>query len=375
MNDRLKSLLDHLASLLDPNRQREIENLYTRALTWESVARLPLVLTFPLPSDFPFQLYPHGETFDDPEKMLYNELVHAFGASIACRDRIADDLPWTIRANFGTVVMATMFGGRVERRGNDPPWVRPFETLETFRAILDLDPLDFRRGWCPRVEERYQFYRDVLAVYPPLQQSMRIVLPDLQGPLDTLELLRGSAVYPEFYTAPELLARTMERLATAQVGFARRLAKYTTDGPAGFAHQHGVMIRGGILIRADSAILISPELYRDQVAPHDEFVLREMGGGGVHACGRMQQVAPEFLRLPSLQCIDLGQPERNDIDRLYAMARERRIALIRLRVEESQLVSGEVMRRFPTGATLVHEAESLDQAQRIWDAYRRATER
>ena len=92
MNDQLKRLLDHLAATLDPRHQAEIELLHRKALRWEPVPRLPLVLAYPIPVDVPFQPYPHSQVFDNPEKMLFNELVHAFRTSIAYRDRIDDDL-------------------------------------------------------------------------------------------------------------------------------------------------------------------------------------------------------------------------------------------------------------------------------------------
>ena len=251
----------------------------------------------------------------------------------------------------------------------NPPWVWPFETLEEFEGALDRDPLDFSQGWCPRVVEMYQFYRHVLADYPGLQKQIRLVLPDLQGPIDTAEMLRGSAFYMDFYDNPNLVSQAMSVIATAQVGFAKHLRPYLSDGPEGFSHQHGFMICGNILIRGDSSIMISPEMYREQVAPHDEFVLRETGGGGIHCCGRLDHVVEEFLALPSVRCLDLGDPQMNDIDAMYAMARESRIPLIRIQVDEEELMLGRVMERFPTGMSLLHRAKSFEDARRIMSEY------
>ncbi len=59
---------------------------------------------------------------------MYNELVHALDTSIALRDRLSDDLPLTVRANFGTGLIASMFGAKVEQHAGNPPWVRHAET-------------------------------------------------------------------------------------------------------------------------------------------------------------------------------------------------------------------------------------------------------
>jgi len=102
MNKLLHDLLHILESELNPEEQIKIEERQINALNWERVDRLPLVVTFPYPKSNPFQPLPHHEIFANPEKMLYNELVHAFETSILLHSKINDDLPFTIRANFGT---------------------------------------------------------------------------------------------------------------------------------------------------------------------------------------------------------------------------------------------------------------------------------
>ena len=371
-NSQLERLLDHLSETLDHGRQSEAEELHRRALNWEPLARLPLVLQYPLPDDAAFRPYPHSEIFTDAAKMLFNELVHAFDTSIACRDRIDDDLPCTIRANFGTVVIASLFGGNVEQVGENPPWVRHFETLDEFRRGVESDPADFSRGWCPRVVETYQFYREVLSSRPELDEIIRVIMPDLQGPIDNIDVLRGTEIFTDFYNDPELVAWALERAATAQIGFARHLQPCLSDTPEGYCHQHTVSLPGNILIRNDSAIMLSPAMYKEMIAPHDERVLREMGGGGIHSCGKIEHNVEEFLSVPSCGCLDLGQPELNDIDAIYARAASRKIPLVRIRVSREELVAGSVMRRFPTGVSLMHQADSFQDAQEIMSAYRRA---
>lgn len=374
MNPQLQALLDHLAATLDPARQAAIEELHRRALRWQPVPRLPVVMSYPLPPDAKFKPFPHREVFNDPAKMLFNELTHAFNTSIACRDRLNDDLPCTVRANFGTVLIASMFGARVEQFDDNPPWVmHPDGRGLSLEAVIEQDPTDFSRGWCPRVIETYAFFRETLRGWPQLEPLIKVVLPDLQSPFDNLELIVGSSVFEDLTTRPEQVGRALARVARAQVGFARRLAEFVTDGPEGFAHQHATMIRGRILLRDDSVILMSPQMYREVVAPHDEFVLRELGGGGIHCCGNVGRHAATFLERAGLECFDFGQSEMNDVEAIYRMAQARRVALIRVAVSEAELCSGQILRRFPTGVSLVHRAESFEAAQRAMEAYLQAT--
>jgi len=370
MDTNLKTLLQGLNDSLDPERQQKTMNLFRASLTGEKVKRLPLVVTYPYPLSNPVRPFPHREIFDNPEKMLFNELVHAFNTSIYLHNEISDDLPFTIRANFGTVIIASLFGAKVEQRDDNPPWVRHFKTLDEFTSIFDCDPLDFSQGICRQVTERYQFYRDVMAGYPNLQQCVKIVLPDLQGPLDSLELLRGSALYEDFIMEPEMVENGLHLMARAQAGFAEHLQQFATDGPEGYSHQHATMIPGNILIRNDSAIMISPDMYATQVAHHDEYVLREMGGGGIHSCGRIDFNLPEIFRLPSLTCFDFGQSYMNNIEEVYGLARAAKIPLIRLRLSREELLAGNLMERFPAGVTLVYDAVSFDDAKNVVEMYK-----
>ncbi len=372
MKSFLGKLLDFLNGIIDPIRQAQIDELYENALSWKPLKRLPLVISFPISEDMAFRPFPHREIFEDPAKMLYNELVHTWGLSIASRERLRDDLPLTIRANFGTGIVASIFGGRIEQVDDNPPWVRHFETLAEFKRAMEKDLADFSRGWCPRVVERYDYYRETLREYPVLQKTIRLPLPDLQGPFDTVELLRGSEIFLDLYKTPEMVADVLQKAAIAQIEFARHLANHLNDGPQGNSHQHGVMITGNILIRNDTAIMVSPEMYRSQIAPYDALILKELQGGGMHACGNLQNQCPEFLGLPFMKCLDFGQSYLNDIDGVYEQAKEKRIPLLRVQVPEKELTTGRVMERFPTGVTLLHEAKSLDDASRIMEQYRNA---
>lgn len=374
MNAKLKELLDHLSATLTPTREAEIEERHRRAISWEPVDRLPLVLSYPAPPGR-FQPYPHSQALADPEKMLFNELVSAWDTSVANREFVGDDLPCTLRANFGCVLIASLFGAHVEQVEENPPWVHPFETPEEFWEVIGRGVPDFSNGWIPRVKERYSFYREILAGRPELAAIVKLTLPDLQGPMDNLELLRGSDVFLDFYTDPERVQTALGTVAAAQVGLARHLARWVTDGPAGWSHQHGFKFPGGILLRGDTSIMVSPQMYREQIKPHDERVLRELGGGGLHSCGKITHIAPEFLTLALGRCLDVGQPRMNDLDELYRLARPHRVALLRVSVSEDELTSGAVLGRFPTGVSLLHAASSVDEARRIMGAYRRSADR
>lgn len=108
--------------------------------------------------------------------------------------------------------------------------------------------------------------------------------------------------------------------------------------------------------------MVSPEIYREHIFPHDTRVLAELEGGDMHCCGDSHHPLPEFQNLSDIRYIDFGQPEMNDLDAAYAQARERKIALTRVGVATEELRSGAVLDRFPTGVALKQKAESHVQA-------------
>ena len=354
MISQLARLLEFLCAHCDQARLARSRKRFVASLNWQAVDRPPVVVSASLPADFPFRPFPFHEIFESPEKMLHNELLDAFDLSIAAAHDVETDLPWTVRANYGTVLIASMYGAAVEQVGDNPPWVQHDSGGDMSLAqILTTDPLDMTAGWMPRVRETMESYRALLAAYPPLDEVISITLPDLQGPFDNFEQIRGTNAFMDLLDAPELANQAMLRIAETQVAAARYLQPCCTDGPPGYCHQHGFMLRGNILLRCDSAIMVSPEVYGDLIAPHDNWVMEQLGGGGIHCCGRMMHLVEGFLRLPALQSLDLGQSELNDRDQLYALARTRKAALIRLHITPDELASGAFREQFPTGIAAI----------------------
>ena len=355
MFPELSRLLDYLSEHLDHNRLQKSDERFMKSLCWEQVDRPPVVVSSPLPEAFAFRPLPVREIFESPEKMLYNELVHAYDLSVAASPLLDHDLPWTVRANSGTVLLASMYGARVEQVGDNPPWVlhegMPELPLASIASDAPESLLDC--GWLPRVRETMAVYHEILSAYPALAGSIKITLPDLQGPFDNFEHIRGNDAFLDLIDEPGLAREAMSHVAATQVAVARSLDALISDGPEGFSHQHGFMIRGRILLRCDSVIMLSPEMYRDQVAEHDNHVLEAMGGGGIHSCGNISRLVPEYLKLPALECIDLGQSELCDRNTIYQLARERTVGIVRMHATSDELSSGWFKQQFPTGVAVI----------------------
>lgn len=368
MLPELKQLLEYCEETLDIERIRQRDSLHRSALDWETVERLPLIVSFPYPKNERFQPYPNGQTYDDPEKMLFNQFVSAFDLSPYLSLKLNHDLPITIRADFGCVLIASVFGAKIERQGDNPPWVRQASTSIDYEQIIQNPLLDFERGLIPKVKERYQFYRDVLSQYPRLQSVTHVVLPDLQGPFDNLELLRGSQIFLDLYTEQDKFLEAMSVVCDAQLKLADYFKPFIHETLEGYSHQHGFLVKGNILIRTDTSIMVSPDMYRELISPFEERILQHFGGG-IHSCGNLDNIIGSFMEVPSVQCVDFGQSELNDVKRAYRSARNKKIALLRVCADADNLVSGDVIKKFPTGVSLIFRASSYELACSVIEKY------
>lgn len=375
---KLYAVLDHIAGLQLENRQKEIASLHQRALHYENVERLPIVFSYPPSPDQPFQPLKNREIYQSDAAMMYNELVSAWDTSISSRSMIGDDLPITIRPNWGTVLVASLLGYEPEQRDDQNPWIkregrRPItldQVVET-GTIIDIA----KAPWISKVQHTYAFFHKTLKQYPELKNIVTITQPDLQGPFDTLEQVMGADLFIAMVLNPEKVHEALLAVAGLQIACRKIFQPYCTEKNPGFCHQHGMLVRGNILIRNDSVVMISEDMYAEIVSPADQKVLQAAGGGGIHSCGKIDHAFKAMICLEAMQAFDFGQSYMNDIDRLYAEARRKKIPLIRVQPEEAELVTGSVLTRFPTGVSLMYHASSFQEARKLCDQYRNAAER
>jgi hypothetical protein len=128
-------------------------------------------------------------------------------------------------------------------------------------------------------------------------------------------------------------------------------------------------MKGKILLRNDSVIMIDPQMYIDMISRFDERILTHFGGG-IHSCGKIEKIVARYIELPSIQCVDFGQSELNDVSRVYATVSKKKIPLLRIMATENELLSGAIASKYPTGANIVFRANSLEHAKAVISAYK-----
>ena len=99
----------------------------------------------------------------------------------------------------------------------------------------------------------------------------------------------------------------------------------------GDADQHWSMMHGGhIMLRDDSAMNLSPEMFSEFIAPRNQRLLDTFGGGAEHFCGRGEHFISRMGALRTMHAVAMSQPDWNDMETIYRHTVDRGIKLIGL---------------------------------------------
>jgi len=251
-----------------------------------------------------------------------------------------------MRPNYGVGIISSMFGAE--------KFIMPYEmdTLPNVRALrggedairrlLDAPPPALTEGYGEHVFSIGEKFAEIRRKYPKIGRFVRFDTPDGQGPIDNCELLWGSDMFYAFYDEPELLHALLDRVTDTLLRFVR---KWQTIIPNedGLASYFGRLGRGSIVIRNDSAMNLSPEVFAEFIQPYDSRLLKELNGGIVHFCGRGDHFVELLAKTPGLSSVDMSQPHLNNMEKILSALPDQGINLFVPRGEFS--MDGHVLQR------------------------------
>ena len=243
-----------------------------------------------------------------------------------------------IRANYGTGILSSVFGAEIfhmPRHTNTLPTTKPFNDTELIRAKVEEGMPNLKTGFGQNVFEFGEFCAEVFAHYPKIQKYVKVYHPDLQGPLDICELLWGGEMFYAMYDEPELVHAMLELVTDTYEAFMDQWHSIFPADPEMNPHWSYLYHRGAIMLRNDSAMNLSPDLYREFAAPYDGRLLRRYGGA-VHFCGRGDHYIKTLCSLPGLHGIQMSQPHLNNMEIIYQNTVDRGIRLLSLKRETAQ---------------------------------------
>lgn len=237
-----------------------------------------------------------------------------------------------VRSNYGTGILASLLGAPIHVMDD------VYNTLPTalalpggidgIRACVDAGVPRVTAGQGSQVLEMGRRLRAMLDSRPKLATFVHLYHPDLQGPLDIAELVWGSDIFCAFVDHPDLVKALIDRVtdtyeALMDAWFAA--VRHPMERP--WSAHWGSMHRGLIMLRLDSGMNISADMYHEFGSGADGRLLARYGGA-LHSCGKVDHFFPIVAQLPGLHGLNLSQPEYNDMEAVYACTIDAGIRLI-----------------------------------------------
>jgi hypothetical protein len=260
-----------------------------------------------------------------------------------------------VRSNYGVCISSATFG--CELRMMDPeldtlPTSMPLGDGDRIEALITAGKPDVTTGYGARVYAMGQVFKALMAEYPRIQRYVRVYHPDLQSPIDTCELVWGSDVLLAFYEQPDRVHRFLDLLTETYIDHVKTWSAIHPFDPEINAHW-GMMHKGNIVLRTDSGMNVSPEMYAEFIRPYEQRCFDACGGGVIHFCGRGDHFIPAMTTLQGLTGINMSQPHLNDMEVIYHHTVDQGIPLLHFSREatEGALAAGRDLHRL----VLTHE--------------------
>ena len=267
-----------------------------------------------------------------------NDALHDFDLMLAYElegvsKKLAGNEPLSIRANYGTGIMTSLFGAPIfemPREMNTLPTTRSFNDSDKIREILDGGMPDLFGGFGGDVLRFGEYCSQIFEKYPKIKKYVKIYHPDTQGPLDIAELLWGSEMFYEMYDDTDFVHGVMRLITDTYKAFLDKWYSIVPKEKELSVHW-GIIHRGNIMLRLDSAMNLSPDFYNEFSKPYDRELFDHFGGGCLHFCGRGDHYVESACEIESLYGFNISQPHLNDMSKIFAAAERNNKKILQLR--------------------------------------------
>lgn len=353
MRDETLQCLDRLETLIDPEHLAQVQQLWQDCRHYQPISHLPLCISCWTP-DWP--QYCMAEIQEDWEKMLVAELISVYTACL-----VKDDWLPSIRANYGTGILPSLFGCEIKHFEHETlPAALPLHNTKRICELIAAGVPDLRAGLGGKVLDTVACYLEALAPYPKLREWVTIDLADTQGPFDAAEIIWGSEIFLALYEEPELVHDFLSLVTDTLVAFTR--AEQELDG---ISFSPVPTPLGRICVREDASVMISGAMYETFCKPYTQRVLDEFIGC-VHWCGNGNAWWRSLINMRNLTAVNPYQGQYNDPIELHHACRDAGVMVWQWTTGLTAAQCKEVR----TGFTCTQWVNSVEEAKAVYDTWK-----
>lgn len=324
--------LDDLARRIDPDEEARIhaawiDFLEGRAGSPGSTAAFVPPSRTPKPARVEWPRIHINDALADIDTMVLHQLSMVSDAIASGSNAVLN-----VRTNYGVSIMTSQLGCEVvtmPREHGNLPTTLALGGADPIRRALDAGVPDLRSGQGGDVFDCGALFAELLAAREVLDRWIILYHPDTQGPIDNAELAWGSEIFLAFYDTPQLMHQFLDLMTDHHIAFLR--AWFAAHPPRGEYSAHwGHLMKGQVMLRDDSLMNLSPEIYDEFIFAREDRCLSELGGGVIHFCGRGSHVIDRFPRMRALTAVNLSQPHLNEMDAILDATVDQGLSLIAL---------------------------------------------
>lgn len=321
--------LDRLENLCDADHVLASEVIQIASASYQQIRRLPTIISVyddmrHIRHDHPpsWPQLARSEFIDSPAKMLISELTSAYEGAL-----LKDDRAFTIRADYGSVIIPSLLGCRYVETGDEMPWLQHLPNIAAVKELVKSGLPDMRTGLGRKVEETEQYFLEMISPYDKLSRAVRIGCPDTQGPFNLAASIIGSDIYLTVLDNPKLVHSLLQLVTDTIIEFTK-LHKNNVGEEMDKSYIMGWCTNGGIRIVDDSAVNLSGEMYHEFCVPYNTQLSEAFGGFMGHYCGLGQQLLDPMMSTSGIRVHNFGNPELQELKNVISIAREYKVGLL-----------------------------------------------
>jgi hypothetical protein len=329
----LKKILEYIERNINLEQKESSKKEIISALNYKNERKIITYENAPQK----FKALNYSETFNNMENMLYNELV-----PIANNISANDDMIYSIRTNYGVGTLPSLFGAKSSLLNETAmPWCEHF-SKEHLLKLLDKGIPNLDCGFGRKILETYEYYNEIIEKYPNAKKGIALFHPDLQGPFDVAHLLFGSDIYMELYDDPNFVHDLLRIITNTYIKYLKKIISLIGNEFDGYCYHWNTIYKGDIVLRNDSAISLSPPMYREFSMAYDDIIAKEFKTLGMHYCGQNEAWLPIMLKEADIKSLNFGYVPSKTYGQEFLktakeLSKERKIPIINYRISKEEL--------------------------------------